>query len=64
MSYSPGMRWFIICATANRTFRVSLYLNGIDGFLEQCERHLAIGKLMRAKQGYQLVGRSFPEGRT
>src|SRR5262249_11385768 len=61
VSFSPVNSWFVIQATDGWKFRVSLFVPGLSHFLEECERHLPFPALERAEQGYDRVGRPFPD---
>lgn len=62
LSYSVLNSWFVIRASDNWKFRVSILVPGLSKFLAQCEQHLPTTALAGAKLGYARVGRQFPDG--
>lgn len=61
VSYSSVNSWFIIRAADGWKFRVSVLVPGVSQFLAECENHLAPADLAKARPGYQLLGRPFPD---
>jgi hypothetical protein len=62
VSYNPLLGWFVIRGAGGRKIRVSALVTGLNAFLEACEKRLPPDKLRRAKGGYNVLGRPFPEG--
>ncbi len=60
LSYSTINGWFVIKSKAGKSFRVHMFVSGLDEFLEQCERYLSLAALAKSKPGYDMVGRTFP----
>ena len=52
---------FVIFSKDGKKIYVGISLNGIQQFLEACERRLPIASLEKARGGYRILGRSFPE---
>jgi hypothetical protein len=59
LTYGGASQWFIIHTKDRWKFRVSIFVSGLNQFLEQFEKHLPQEALAGARQGYQWVGRPF-----
>lgn len=60
VSYSTFNRWFVIRGKDGSTFHVPWFIAGIHRFLEMCELFLPSELLVKAKKGYDDVGRQHP----
>jgi hypothetical protein len=60
LDFSPTSSWFILRATDGWKFRIYTLVPGLKVFLEECEKHLPVEALRKAKAGYLRVGRPFP----
>src|SRR5262249_18525735 len=63
VSYRQVGPWVLIRFTDGWKFRISNLVPGLSMFLGECEDHLPPEALEGARQGYALVGRTFPGDR-